>query len=124
MQRLTVFRLIISLAAMFFVAKPFFGFGAFNGQFHPRQAHSILAKSFTKRKPENLQDADANAESLHQSLINPFIALLSVISTLLLSLFPLVFKEENKITNGFLSHIRFALLPPERAYLLACKLSI
>jgi hypothetical protein len=124
MQRLKAFRIYISLAALLFVAKPFFGFGVFSGQFHPHQSHTILVKSFTKRKPESLRDADANVESIHKLLINPFAALLSTISILLVTLFPSVFKLGSKITYEFLSHIRFALLPQERAYLLSCKLSI
>jgi hypothetical protein len=124
MQRVNAFRLFISLAALLFVAKPYFGFGAFNRQFHPRQVHTILVKSFTKRKPESLQDADANVEAIHQLIINPFIALLSAISILLTSLFPSVFKNITKVTCGCLSHIRLALFPPEPAYLLSGKLLI
>jgi hypothetical protein len=124
MQRLKAFRLYISLAALLFVAKPFLGFGTFSRHFHPRQVHTILVKSFTKRKPESLQDADANVESIHKLLINPFAVLLSAISILLLTLFPSIFKKGNKITYEFLSQIRFALLPPERAFILAGKLSI
>jgi hypothetical protein len=124
MQRLKAFRLFISLAAMLFVAKPFFGFGAFSRQFHPRHVHTILVKSFTKRKPESLEEADANVGSIHRMLVNPLALLSSTISALFLSLFPSVFRDENKIANTLLSRIRFALFPPAHAYLLSGKLII
>ncbi|MDB5138012.1 MAG: hypothetical protein JWP37_4615 [Mucilaginibacter sp.] len=124
MQRITAFKLLLTLAAMVFVAKPFFGFGAFNQQLRPRQTHSIFVKSFTKRKPESLEEADEKIEAVHQLLINPFVTIISTISFLLLTLFPLAFKNNITVTSGFLSAIHFALLPPERAYLLTGKLLI
>ena len=124
MQRLTAFRLFFSLAALLFVAKPFFGFGAATQQLRPGQAHTILAKSFTKRKPEGLEEANANIESIHKLLINPFATIFSAISVLLLTLFPFLFRKDIKLTQRVLSDIRFALLPPIDACLLTGKLII
>ncbi|HTE01182.1 MAG TPA: hypothetical protein VK668_17975 [Mucilaginibacter sp.] len=124
MSRLTAFRLFLSLAALLFVAKPFIGFVAFNRQSQPRQVHSILVKSFSKRKPESLEEADANVEFIHKLLSNPFLVLQSAISFLLLTMFPAVFKSSIRITGETLSSLRYTLLPPEHAYLLTGKLII
>ncbi len=124
MHRLTAFRLFFTLAALLFVAKPFFGYGISSREFHPRQVHTILVKSFSKRKPESLDDANASAERLHQLLTNPLAVLLSAISLLLLSLFPTVFKSGFNITGKVIADIRYALLPAEHTYILAGKLII
>ncbi len=124
MQRITVFRLIFTLAALLFIAKPFLGFGALSRELRPRQVHTVLAKSFTKRKPEGLEEADANVESIHQLIINPLVTLFATISFLLLTLFPSVFSNCIKLTQRVIADIRLGLLPKEPAYLLAGKLSI
>ncbi|MGZ3752174.1 MAG: hypothetical protein ACXVB0_18110 [Mucilaginibacter sp.] len=124
MQRLKSFRIFFSLAALLFVAKPFFGFGMFNQQLKLCIPHTILVKSFTKRKPEGLEDAKANIESIHRLLINPLAVLFSAISPLLLSLFPVVFKNGLNISAKVLSDIRYSLLPLQPAYLLLGNLII
>jgi hypothetical protein len=124
MHRLTALRLFFTLAALLFIAKPFFGYGISSREFHPRQVHTILVKSFSKRKPESLDDANASAEYLHKLLTNPLAVILSTISLLLLSLFPAIFKNNFNITGKVISDIRYALLPGEHTYLLAGKLII
>jgi hypothetical protein len=124
MHRLKTFRLFISLAAILFVAKPFIGFATFNYSSHPRISHTILVKSFTKRKPESLQEGYAKSEAIHQSLINPSLVLLSGIFFLLAMLFPLSFDNGVKLTNRILLAICATILPPEPAYLLMGKLVI
>jgi hypothetical protein len=124
MHRYTAFRLFFILAALLFVAKPFFGYSLSNRDFRPRHVHTILVKSFSKRKPESLVDADANVEYLHQLLINPSAVIFSAISFLLITLFPIVFRNGLNITHRVLSDIRYALLPSEPAYLLTGELII
>lgn len=124
MQRLTTFRLIFSFAALLFIAKPFLGFTISIHQPHYNQVHSILVKSFTKRKPEGIKEANASIESIQKLLNNPLRIICSTISLLLLTLFPAVFKSSLNITDKFLSDIRNTLFPPEHAYLLTGKLII
>lgn len=124
MQRLKTFRLFISLAAILFVAKPFIGFAAFNPSSNLRISHTILVKSFTKRKPESLQEGYASSEAIHQSLTNPLLVLLSGIVFLLALLFPFLIDRGIKLTNHILQTIHTILLPPEPAYLLSGKLII
>ena len=124
MQRLKTFKLIISIAGLLFVARPFLGFAAISKQIKSQQAHSILAKSFTKRKPESLQEADAKVNALHQLLSNPLAVPLSSISFLLFTLFPFVFKNIAVITGRFLADIRNALSPPGDTCILTGQLLI
>lgn len=123
MLRHIAFKYFFTLAALLFVAKPFFGFEVINHHLRVVHQHSILAKSFTKRMPESLADADANAKQIHQLLADPFAILLPTISCLLFILFPAVFKNV-KITGKVLSDIYYTLLSPQYSYLLAGKLII
>jgi hypothetical protein len=124
MRKLRVAHILFSLAALLFVAKPFIGFGAFNQQARPRIAHTILIKSFTKRKPESLHDADAKAEAVYHQLSNPILVLLSAISFLLVILLPVCIERLSKLTRKSITDICASFLPPNRAYLLAGKLII
>jgi hypothetical protein len=124
MQRLKAFRIFFSLTALLFIAKPFLGFGAFNQQIKPRISHTILVKSFTKRKPETLQEADDKAEAIHLVLSNPLMVLISSITFLLASLLPLILERTLKLTGKMLSDIHTGLIPAGPAYLLAGKLTI
>ncbi len=124
MQRIIQFKFIFTLAALLFVAKPFFGFEVINHQLKPVHQHSILVKSFTKRMPESIAEADANAKQIHELLANPFAILFPTICCLLLTLFPVAFKNSIKITGKVLSDILYTLLPPPHSYLLAGKLII
>jgi hypothetical protein len=124
MRKLRVLKVLFYFAALLFVAKPFLGFSAFNLQAKPRISHTILVKSFTKRKPENLHDAYAKAEAVHRQLSNPLLILLSAITLLLLIILPVLMAAPPKMTRRLLADILTSLLPPERAYLLAGKLLI
>jgi hypothetical protein len=124
MRKLRVAKVLFSLAALLFVAKPFLGFVAFNQQAQPRISYTILVKSFTKRKPESLHEAHAAAEAIHQQLSNPLFTLLSAISFLLAILLPVLIERSIKLTGQLIADIRTTLLPPDRAYLLAGKLII
>lgn len=124
MQRATAFRLIISIAALIFVLKPFFGFRTLNRQFKPHISHSILAKSFTKRKPESLEEADEKVAWVHKVLTNPPLPLLVTLSFLLATILPFVFNTGLKVTRRTLSDLRASLYPAQPAYLLGGKLII
>jgi hypothetical protein len=124
MKGALAFKIFFAFAALLFIAKPFFGFEVASHRFKIHVSHNILVKSFSKRKPENLEDADKTAAQIHQQLSNPLMVLLSSMSLLLLSLLPLLFETLRKITDRVLSDIRFSLLPPEPAYLLSGQLII
>ena len=124
MKGALAFKIFFAFAALLFIAKPFFGFELASNHFKIHISHNILVKSFSKRKPENFEDADKTAAQIHQQLSNPLMVLLSSISLLLFSLLPALFEPVRKITDGILSDIRLSLLPPEPAYLLSGQLII
>ncbi|HTK19435.1 MAG TPA: hypothetical protein VL442_07980 [Mucilaginibacter sp.] len=124
MKGAPAFKIFFAFAALLFIAKPFFGFELSNHHLKIHISHNILLKSFSKRKPENLEDADKNARKIQHQLSNPLMVLLSSMSLLLLSLLPAIFEPLRKITGRILSDIRLSLLPPENTYLLTGKLII
>ena len=124
MKGALAFKIFFAFAALLFIAKPFFGFEVSNRHFKIHISHNILVKSFSKRKPENLEDVDKSAKQIHQQLTNPLMVLLSSMSLLLLYLLPSLSDRLRKITGRILSDIRLSLLPPENTYLLAGKLII
>ena len=124
MKGATAFKIFFAFAALLFIAKPYFGFQVTNHHFKIHISHNILVKSFSKRKPENFEDADKSAKQIQQQLSNPLMVLLSAMSVLLLSLLPALPDSPQKITGRILSDIHLSLLPPENTYLLAGKLII
>jgi hypothetical protein len=124
MKGLSAFKIFFAFAALLFIAKPFFGFEISHHHFRIHISHNILVKSFSKRKPESLEDADKNAKQIQHQLSNPLMVLLSSMWLLLLSLLPALFDPLQRITGRILSDIRLSLLPPENTYLLAGKLII
>jgi len=113
------------LAVFMFVAKPFIGF-SISGIKNPAtiESNSLLAKSFTKRKSDELEDSKAKAGAIHQQLTNPPLPLLLCITALLTLLFPLLFKSEGHIGNSFINKLKTALIPAAQPYLLTGKLTI
>ena len=124
MQGLKAYRILFSIAALLFIAKPFVGFAAFNRHSKPRIVHTILVKSFTKRKPETLQEGNAKAEALSQFLTNPLLILFSGIAVLLEMLFPLLIGDEIRKANGFLPGLRYVPVPTAGLLLFSGKLTI
>ena len=121
MPRPVIFRILFSFAALLFVAKPFLGFTAFNGQVKPRISHTVLVKSFTKRKPEDLQEGHAKARALSQLILDPPLVLSSAILIFVAILLP--FFIENITTLAQKADINI-LAEPVPAWLLIGKLSI
>jgi hypothetical protein len=115
-------KIIFCLAVLLFVAKPFIGFNLLSSAHPPIEIHNILVKCFSKRKPEELKDAELRAAAIQQQLANPPAVL--GIAIFLVFLFPFAFKPEGGVTSHFLSDIYYRLQPAECPYLLIGKLSI
>jgi len=115
---------IFFLAVLLFVAKPFIGFATIAGKREHIAKHSILVKAFSKRKPEDLRDAEVKKAALRVMLTNPPVKMLISITFLLGILFPLLFRSMAFVTGSYLNHIRYSLIPAEHPYLLTGKLSI
>lgn len=124
MQKVKIFKVIFTLAAILFLAKPFLGFEAFGQVTKPRISHTVLVKSFTKRKPENLQDAYANAQKLQQRIANPPLMLLAGLILPLSLLLSSLLDEGIKLTASTISTLRYSVISPQPAYLRSGKLTI
>jgi len=113
------------LAVLMFVAKPFIGFSisGVNSAFMI-ESHSLLAKCFTNRKPEDLEDSKATAVAIQHQLTNPPLPLFLTITALLSLLFPVVFKAANRVGDSFINELKTALVPAAQPYLLTGKLTI
>ncbi|HJP63437.1 MAG TPA: hypothetical protein VJ844_08335 [Mucilaginibacter sp.] len=123
-EKLKIFRFAICIAALMFVAKPFIGFRTFNGHHKFHISHTILVKSFTKRKTETQEEVDARAEQVHKLITNPLLFLLPVIACLLNLLLPRRLEDVVRITRKMLSDMRSCILPPWDTCLFLGKLSI
>lgn len=75
------------LAAVSFVSKPFVGFGLHQAFTKTNRSHSVVAKSFTKRKPEYLEEANVKKAEISARLTNPPVEELISIVKLLAILF-------------------------------------
>ncbi|CAN5150091.1 hypothetical protein BH09BAC6_BH09BAC6_17160 [soil metagenome] len=124
MRLLKTARILFFFAALLFVAKPFLGFNALFHISHPARTHSILVKIFSKRKPEDLEDANQKKAAISRQLTHPPLILSSTITCLLALLFTALFKRGKLITAGSLQSIQAALFPPQPSYLLTGKLII
>lgn len=112
------------LGVLLFVAKPFIGFAAISSNKEQITQNSILVKSFSKRKPEDLLDAELKKAALRVMLIEPPVKLLVSIAFLLGLLFPVIFNGPSLVTGSYLNRIHYSLIPAEQPYLLTGKLSI
>lgn len=112
------------IAALMFVAKPFLGFSIVHPGSQLIESHSLLAKSFSNRKPEDLEDAKIRASSIRALLMHPPVRAFSTIAAFLVILFPAVFRRNNSAGNSFIALLQSRLFPPAQPYLLAGKLTI
>ncbi|WP_419801955.1 hypothetical protein [Mucilaginibacter sp.] len=71
MPKLKFTYFLFFLAAMFFVAKPFVGFRLRAIFSKSSGTKSVCVKSFTKRKPEYLEEADSKKAEISAKLNNP-----------------------------------------------------
>jgi hypothetical protein len=52
-----IYKLILCIAAMVFIAKPFMGYNLYEQLQNNSQENSLIVKIFTKRKPEFMEEA-------------------------------------------------------------------
>jgi len=85
----------------------------------PIGAHNLLTKSFTKRKTENFESAEAQ-KRLAQAPVLKFFS----IALLLDFLFPFIYKRLAVISGQSLHGLNAVLVPVQPSYLLTGKLII
>ena len=123
MHRLKAFEILFFLAAILFVAKPFLGFDTLGQNTYQLQENNILVKSFSKRKPEDFEDALNQKVAIHHLLNNPVLLLFCSIAGLLACIF-IFFKQYTLITGKLIRDIITGLNPSDHTYLLTGKLII
>jgi hypothetical protein len=122
MKPINTVKIFFYLAVLLFVAKPFIGFSIAGSDYQLKEPNNILVKIFSKRKPEDLEDARITASIIHQKLTNP--PILITIMALLGFLFPAVYKRLISVNNSFINNMNAALVPVHQPYFLSGKLTI
>lgn len=115
--------ILLFFAVTMFAAKPFIGFSTFHLIANSTQV-SILAKAFTKRKQEFVEDSDFDIIAIQKRLADPILFTLIALSFFLSSFFKQVQTGCTSITGKILDDLHYKLFPPEQLYLLTGKLSI
>jgi len=123
MQRMQVYKLILCIAAMIFIAKPFMGYGLYEQLQNNSQENSMIVKIFAKRKPEFLEEAITSAVAFQALIKEKSQQFMLTISALLLSVFPIF------ICLSSFRRRNVSLGPPllnsiDPIYLLTCRLTI
>lgn len=123
MRRMQTYKLILCIAAMIFLAKPFLGFNLYEQLQDSSQENSVIVKIFAKRKPEFLEDAITKAMAFQAMIKERGVQFVLTINALLFALFPLtVFSKRSHRRSG-----NFAWPPLSRIepiYLLTGRITI
>jgi len=122
MKTTNTVKIFFYLAVLLFVAKPFVGYSITGNMRQLTQPHNILVKIFSKRKPEDLEDAKITASVIQHKLNNP--PLLLTIMALLGLLFPTIYKRIAGVNYSFLNNLQAGLIPAYQPYFLSGKLTI
>jgi len=121
---LRTFYTIFSVAVFMFIAKPFIGFSLGELENQATESYSLLAKSFSKRKPEDLEDAKIKASDIKQKLTTPPEKISLTIAAVLGLFLPIGFISKLLAGKNFLNNFKAGLVPEEHPYLIIGKLTI
>jgi hypothetical protein len=89
MRRTQTYKLILCLAAMIFIAKPFLGFNLYEQLQDSSQENSLIVKIFAKRKPEFLEEAITKSMAFQTMIKERGVQFVLTINALLFALFPI-----------------------------------
>ena len=121
-NKLKIAKWFLTIAVVFFVAKPFLGYTI--DRSNPVAPVTILVKSFTKRKLEFAENSKYDIKTVQKKLADPVNQLFLLFSCLLSILFPLIFFGGINITNRFIRNIKLSLSPSPDTWLLNGQLII
>ena len=113
-------KIIIAMAVLLFVLKPFLGYTVFSG-LHPSVPGNIFIKVFSKGNLEDPEKCNSNVSAIQKNLAGPDLPFTLLFTFLLSIIFPAVLALRAKITNRFLGLRPY---PGRPAYLLNGKLTI
>ena len=120
LKKYKLVKILIAIAVLLFILKPFLGFAMFS-RLHPPMQDNIFVKVFSKGNLEDPENSNSNVSAIQKNLADPDLPFTLLFSFLLSIIFPAVLALRAKITNRFL---RLRPYPGRPAYLLNGKLTI
>jgi len=123
-NQLQTYKLILAIAAILFIAKPFVGFGVYSALHESPHETNVLVKVFTKRKPEFMEEVTAKSVVFQTLLRNKAEEFTFTINALLASLYSLFLVLTFNAVNRFLRHQQYTRASAAPVYLLTRQLTI
>lgn len=124
MKPLQTYKLILAIAAILFIAKPFVGFGVYSLLHTSPHETNLFVKVFTKRKPEFMEEVVAKSvvfQSLLRDKANEFAFTFNALLACLYSLFTVL---SINAFNRFLRRQQYIRASADPIYLLTRQLTI
>lgn len=124
MQSLRMYKLILCIAALLFIAKPFLGFSLYNQLQDSGQENSVIVKAFAKRKPEFMEESIGKSmvfQALLKDKADQFVLTINALLSTFIS--ALSFLRLNGYRSCH-SQQKQGLNAIDPIYLLNCKLTI
>lgn len=124
MNQLQTYKLILAIAAILFIAKPFVGFGVYSALHESPHETNLLVKVFAKRKPEFMEEVTAKSvvfQTLLRDKANEFAFTINALLACLFSLFSVITLNA---VNRFLRHQQHNRASAAPIYLLTRQLTI
>ncbi len=124
MNQLQTYKLILAIAAILFIAKPFVGFGVYSALHESPHETNVLAKVFTKRKPEFMEEVTAKSVVFQTLLRDKADAFIFTINALLACFYSLLSVLTFNAVNRFLRYQQHTCASAAPIYLLTRHLTI
>ncbi len=124
MNQLQTYKLILAIAAILFIAKPFVGFGVYSALHESPHETNVLAKVFTKRKPKFMEEVTAKSVVFQTLLRDKADAFGLTINALLACFYSLLSVLTFNAANRFLRRQPYTHTSAAPIYLLTRQLTI
>ena len=124
MHQLKTYKLILSIAALLFLAKPFLGFSVYEQLQEKGQENTLLVKVFAKRKPEFMEEVITRSVVFQALLKEKADQFIFTFGALLLCLFPLLSLFGDKLFSRYNNRKIQDITSIDPIYLLTCRLTI
>lgn len=124
MNQLQTFKLILAIAAILFIAKPFVGFGVYSTLHESPHETNVLVKVFAKRKPEFMEEVTAKSVTFQTLLRNKAEEFTFTINALFACFYSLFSILSINVVSRFLRHQQHTRTSITPIYLLTKRLTI
>jgi hypothetical protein len=123
-NQLQTYKLILAIAAILFIAKPFVGFGVYSALHENPHETNLLVKVFAKRKPEFMEEVVAKSVVFQTLLRDKAREFAFTINALLACIYSLFAILSISTVNRFLQSQQYSRAPAEPIYQLTRQLTI